>query len=1633
MALRIFKISDYDHIAEEKQFESICQLLQNRYKDSIEECILIGNYNIEGVELDALLITSGGSRILEFKNWGGNIIARENGAWFSDGKIIEGGAGKKTPFEQMRLNKSRVSRGLQKLLNVEPKNISAAIIFLQDSTIDVTQLSDTVKSWLKVCDNAHLNKVFSGLDQEVFSSGWMTSIPARLHIEEFEKKKNSDSSFTVNEAYEPEAATNFFDELENGLSQLPDYSKLYRVYNRVFQKSIDQKISVTRLNFSGVFAKTDYLLKEYLASRQLVRAVNDTRVRLRRCYELSAEEFKQNYLYDLKNLCEFIALIYGIQIPESLSRVFPKTDRKIQWRELKGECLRIIVDSWDEEYIYANGEESNVDILKVNYTHTGLYNKGDWSYIRDLLYKDAQLNLIRPRQEGEVLYPELIIFEPDYLVDISSIARCFAPYAESPFVNLVKRIEPAKTTEAIVLGNLAGQLLDEAIHQLPNTHSYAQSVRDFFKSNALSLLEANPGTQFHNDAQLQKQNIQRALSDGMRNENFRNFDSKEGLVEPSFFSEMLGIQGRMDYLQYDFKFLIEQKSGKGDFPYDNFIRPRHKEEHYVQLLLYMALVRYNFRGVFEHNGQDLRAFLLYSKYKESLVGLGFAPDLFFRALKVRNGIAWTDMLYTQPNGYRILEGLTPDKLNLKRLQGRLWNDFLYPQLTELLEPIQKASDLEKAYYFRFLTFIANEHMMSKLGNKTKDNSGFASIWHDSLEEKLLAGNIYDKLRLVSPNNETEGGIECVVLQFSETPENDMSNFRIGDIVILYSYEQNHEPDAQKAMVFRCKIKNITSDLLTLRLNVSQSDKRAFLRNQQKLWAIEHDFMESSYSSLYRGIHAFLSAPKDRRDLLLLQRKPEVDASIILKGDYGNFNEMVLRVKQAKDLFLIIGPPGTGKTSFGMLNTVKEELLEQDSSVLIMSYTNRAVDEICSKLLEEESTCDFIRIGGELSCSEAYRDHLLSEKVATINNVDGLRRLLRSTRIFVGTTTSMNSHLSLLKMKQFSLAVIDEASQILEPHLIGILSAHNNGTPAIRKVVMIGDHKQLPAVVQQKQDMSKVQEPLLQDIHLTDCRLSLFERLLKEYRLEYQKDNQTSYLLRKQGRMHHDIAIFPNYAFYNNILEEVPVEHQKKTLLVRGNGLNGVTDLLNTRRIAFVAAQTPANSPSDKVNQNEADIIAAIVYRVYEIEKERFDVNTTVGVIVPYRNQIAAIRNTIDKYGIKELHDITIDTVERYQGSQRDYIVYGFTIQKYYQLNFLTSNVFEDIDGTIVDRKLNVAMTRAREHLIMVGNPELLANNFTYYKLLEFSRSKHGYFDVKKEDFVQGNFQVPNYETEDLDLSKAVFTTSSGFDKVFDEYVLSPVRQDKRTIWPSQIFGNDMLTNLNAIGYGRINFSNQLRMFDDYVLSPDRQVMIYCYYIMRQHYCSSMNIYRSYKDWISSLISSVSGRVHMIDIGCGPATCGIAFSELFLKEAPVMVYTGIDVSSAMKKKGMQLLQGLQKGLLNIQMKTSFNELDQAFWQGCSELPSLILFNISYFFSNVPPKFTEDLAQRIKRVLINYPLNKYVFIIQHSDIDRNLESFKVFKKVLENNVNIIKHEKDSFAYKLNYNEKKLEFCYDIWSNM
>ncbi|MBP5338553.1 MAG: DNA2/NAM7 family helicase [Prevotella sp.] len=1134
-----------------------------------------------------------------------------------------------------------------------------------------------------------------------------------------------------------EEAKILFDELLDAVRVQSFCRRAYRQLNRTFLRCLDRKTAIAGIRFGGPFAKTDYVLKEYHAPRRLFKVVHDARVRLRQQDRLTDEELAENFAYDLKAVAQLIGLLWQTHVPDELSKHFP-ADRTATATVRLPECMRMVVDRWDTTYIYGHADTPGADDVKVHYggkTDKAAYPDWDWSSLRSQLSEGCQLNLVRPRESDGVLYPELIIYEPDYLVDISAVAACFESYGATHLNHLIGKLKPAQNTQAIVLGNMAGQLLDEQLRLYPADQPYSESAREFFQKNALSLLACAPDDDFHQQAMQQKQHIRNVIghvlptalqSDGIA------FNASEVMVEPSFFSEMLGLQGRMDFLQLDMRVLIEQKSGKGGFPQQDPDTPVQQSKHYVQLLLYMLLLRYNYREQYERNQRRLHAFLLYSRYTRGLLSLGFAPKLMLEAIQMRNAIAAAEYSYSR-GGLDVLLRLTPDDLNTSHTRGTLWQQYQRPQLEALLAPIGAASPLERAYYLRMLTFVETEHLMAKVGNQTKENAGFADKWHSSLADKRLAGNIYDGLELVSPQPPTPDShqsTDTVVLNFKERPDHDISNFRKGDIVILYPYDQDSEPDARRTMVFRATLTDITTTTLTLRLRATQVDACVFWHDGKRLWAIEHDFMEASSASLYRGVHAFLSAPKERRDLLMLQRRPAVDNTLTLRGDYGSFNELALRAKQARDLFIIIGPPGTGKTSYGLMNTLHEELLSSNDPVLLLSYTNRAVEEICSKLVE--SGLDFLRIGGRNSADETYRSYLLDERVKNCHNTGELRQLISDTRIFVGTTTALNSNIHLFQLKQFGLAIIDEASQILEPHLLGLLSATSpDGACAIRKMMLIGDHKQLPAVVQQGEEEALVTDEVLKNIHLTSCRQSLFQRLLTRYR----DDPSVVYMLTHQGRMHHDIALFPSQAFYQGRLKEVPLPHQLRPLDLTTNGSNGIEHVLRNERIAFMAVEPQADGTlvSDKVNTAEAKTIAAAVETICRLAGETFSATQTVGVIVPYRNQIAEVRNCIAQSGIDGLTDITIDTVERYQGSQRDYIVYGFTIQKPYQLDFLADNTFEE-DGSTIDRKLNVAMTRAREHLLLVGNPVLLARNATFARLLKFLKDRHAYYETNQINY-----------------------------------------------------------------------------------------------------------------------------------------------------------------------------------------------------------------------------------------------------------------------------------------------------------
>lgn len=1139
------------------------------------------------------------------------------------------------------------------------------------------------------------------------------------------------SEETIDNLPATDEATLLFRQLEEVATAKFTIRDKYTLLRDVFRQAVNRAVGSSTINFIGLFAKVDYLVKKNNIPTNTAFLIHDTRRILNDVYSATENDLTASFLHDIKATALLVKYIYAnAVVPPSLEKLFPTDNRKRRWNKFDVNHLRCIVSSWDDQYIYAT-EEQNNSKLKICYSSQNQYlslnGKSDWSYLRQILHTDAQINLVRIRMEEDVCLPELIIYEPDYLIDITTIASCFESYAESPYVNIINRLKPQPNTMHIHLGNLAGQFLDDTVH---GRHKlFEESVNEFFRKNVVSMVscsdfqDAHNVERFYNDARQQQLNINSLIGEELPRE-IGEYDAHSAVLEPTFFSEVLGVQGRLDLLhEKDGNItIIEQKSGKGAFVpgANNPNRPEPQEKHLVQLSLYRALFNYEFN---KHAEQMRHFLLLYSRYKEGLVSIANLPQLTLRAIRMRNLLAWCDIWYAN-NELKILETINADTLNRKHLTGRLWEEWVRPGLEQILKPIHEATPLERAYYLRFLEFIGKEHLLSKIGNKTKDDSGFAAIWLDTIEDKRSAGSIYEQLAIESFGQNGDS-VESISLLFPTTQSADTSNFRRGDIVILYPYRKDGKPNACAQMVIRASISNITAENVEVVLRNPQTDRKIFDAYTDSWWAIEHDMFESSVKSLYSSMQLFLSAPKERRDLLLCQREPKIDSSIKINGDYGTFNSLVEHARQARDLFLVIGPPGTGKTSFALLNILKEELTVPKTNVLLLSYTNRAVDEICSKLVG--SGIDFIRIGTELSCDEAYRQFLLSNRASECCNTKAATDLLNKTRVFCSTTAALNANIHLLNIKHFDLAIIDESSQILEPHLIGLLSVLDS----IRRFILIGDHKQLPAVVQQTAEESKVDNPMLNAIKLTNCRNSLFQRLLACFRTAEDYDRRYVYMLTRQGRMHQEIAEFPNIAFYDDKLTVVPLPHQVKHDDAES-------------RVTFIASPTIHSAAPMKTNQAEADIIANVVMQIYNITGNTFDPAQTVGIIVPYRNQIATVRKAINEAVSREankkhydsqkkldiiqlLTAISIDTVERYQGSQRDFIIYGFTVRQPYQLDFLASNDFEE-NGMLIDPKLNVAMTRARLKLIMVGNPDIICRDTVFKHLLDFLKSKNAYYE-----------------------------------------------------------------------------------------------------------------------------------------------------------------------------------------------------------------------------------------------------------------------------------------------------------------
>ena len=1093
----------------------------------------------------------------------------------------------------------------------------------------------------------------------------------------------------------------------------------------------------TKHGFGNLSSQVEALCRLHHIAPKDVVAIH----KMRRHSNSAAPILPDDIAYDCRALALFVSAVFQEAIPDTLVGKLPTHGRITENIQIANyRYIRCIVRAWDEQTIQVAviNQDSSEELLTVDYMNTAEY--VDFSYLRSLLREGMQLNLLDCTVTRKKVIPRLIVVEPDYLVDISSIANCFESYGHHPLLFTVKRMGERPNNKHIVLGNFAGSALDDIINH-PTDYTIKDTFRSNFREKALDFATCPDfnAVEFKRAAEQQVANIQEIV-----NELFQSFERKKAILEPSFVCERLGLQGRIDLMTTDLKLLVEQKSGKNIFIERQYKNPHgslHVEKHYVQLLLYYGILQYNF----QLNPKDAHIELMYSKYPlpNGLLEVEPLQKLIREAIKFRNQAVATEYWMAENGFHRLLPLMTPQVLNVEKQNDVFYQRYLLPQLTEVLAPLHQLSELERAYFTRMMTFVIKEQLVSKVGAQEGVGNSNADLWNMPLAEKKDTGNIYTELTITDKScSSSFNGYDTITLNVPQQGIDFLPNFRRGDMVYLYAYKKNEEPDVRKSILFKGSLQEIHTSSIVVHLNDGQQNPNLIVG---ECFALEHAGSDIGGTSAIRSLYTFITSDVERRQLLLGQRAPRADKSLVLSRSYHpDYDEIILKAKQAQDYFLLIGPPGTGKTSQALQYLVLEQLAEKpkvqstnpynqspkvngQSSILLLAYTNRAVDEICNMLSEHE--LDYIRIGNEYSCDPKYSDHLLQEVLDENTTLNSIKSTLSEAQIIVATTSTMNSRSALFNIKHFDLVIIDEASQILEPNIVGILTARQEEERAIDRFILVGDHKQLPAVVQQQEGAdveNKNTSSVLENIHLSSCTNSLFERLI----LTERAAGRTDFIgtLHKQGRMHPDIADFANRKFYaKEQLECVPLAHQLETELAYNEESEDALDnMLKAHRMIFIPSMPCKQlNISEKVNTDEARIIADLLRRLFRQMNKDFDPQKSVGVIVPYRNQIAMIRKEIERLEIPALEGISIDTVERYQGSQRDVILYSFTIQSRYQLDFLTANTFYE-EGQPIDRKLNVAITRARKQLILTGNESTLRLNQLFAELIDYIKEKDGY-------------------------------------------------------------------------------------------------------------------------------------------------------------------------------------------------------------------------------------------------------------------------------------------------------------------
>ncbi|MEZ4829499.1 MAG: AAA domain-containing protein [Bacteroidia bacterium] len=565
----------------------------------------------------------------------------------------------------------------------------------------------------------------------------------------------------------------------------------------------------------------------------------------------------------------------------------------------------------------------------------------------------------------------------------------------------------------------------------------------------------------------------------------------------------------------------------------------------------------------------------------------------------------------------------------------------------------------------------------------------------------------------------------IELEENTSEKNKAGVFQAGDPVSLFGFVSDQEMGRNTGV-----IASIRKGTIRIALNSEQIPDWV---THARL-GIDPEFDDKTYLEMERAVRTVIEPGKNRRlaelrEILTGDGTPEFHN---WKVSYQNpalnasQNQAIQKVLEAHDVAIIHGPPGTGKTTT-LVQAIKE-VLNHEHQVLVCAPSNTAVDLLTLKCHQEgisvvrignpvrvEDTLQELTVDGLMASHEDYpalrklRKEAEAVKTAALKfkrNFGGRERqqrqemmkearelkslshqledyivfqILNRSQVIAATLTGA-AH-SILGEKRFHTVFIDEAAQAMEPAAwIPILRAN--------RVIMAGDHCQLP--------------PTVKSIEAGKGGLShtLFESIISR--------KEVDVMLNRQYRMNEQIMRFSGRKFYNDELQADP---QVKAWVLGPDFVP--VEFVDTAGCGFDEILNPESR--SRGNPEEANLLlkhlATLFNQITAQTPETLSPTFSVGIISPYKEQVRILENQIQNSPM--LSDfqrfISVNTIDGFQGQERD-VIY---------ISLVRSNDKNEI-GFLKDiRRMNVALTRAKKKLVVVGDSSTLGKDSFYHDFLDY--------------------------------------------------------------------------------------------------------------------------------------------------------------------------------------------------------------------------------------------------------------------------------------------------------------------------